>query len=204
MITKKIYKKLYSLFFKALYGWRFKKFGKSSRIYLPLNVEGMSNISIGNNVIIQEHTWLAALPLTGEKVNLSIGAGSVIGHFNHIYATSGITIGKRVLTADKVYISDNLHSYFNIEIPIIDQAIIQKKEVLIGDGTWIGENVCIIGARIGKNCVIGANAVVTHDIPDYSVVVGIPGKIIKRFDISDQKWKNTDSIGQFILKETGK
>ena len=92
------------------------------------------------------------------------------------------------MIADKVYISDNLHEYTNVCIPIIEQPIIQKKNVSIGSGSWIGENVCIIGATIGKHCVIGANSVVTHDIPDFSVAVGSPAKIIKRYDFSQNKW----------------
>ena len=53
----------------------------------------------------------------------------------------------------------------------------------------MGENVCVIGAKIGKQCVIGANSVVIHDIPDYCVAVGSPAKIIKRYDYSTQIWK---------------
>ncbi len=59
----------------------------------------------------------------------------------------------------------------------------------IGDGTWIGTNAVIVGnVRIGKNCVIGANSVVTKDIPDYCVAVGIPCKVIKRYSLETQNW----------------
>jgi len=63
-----------------------------------------------------------------------------------------------------------------------------KREVKIGEGSWIGESACIIGARVGKNCVIGANAVVTSDIPDYSVAVGVPAVVIKQFNQQVKKW----------------
>jgi acetyltransferase-like isoleucine patch superfamily enzyme len=68
------------------------------------------------------------------------------------------------------------------------QSVKFKQRVAIGDGSWIGENACIIGASIGRNCVIGANAVVTRDIPDYCVAVGIPAAVIRRFDVTLQKW----------------
>lgn len=55
---------------------------------------------------------------------------------------------------------------------------------------WIGEGVCIIGAKIGKNVVVGANAVVTKDIPDYCVVVGQPARIIKRYNLQKQIWED--------------
>jgi acetyltransferase-like isoleucine patch superfamily enzyme len=178
---------------------QFKKFGTKAAIFHPLRIDGKKNISIGNKVIIQYKTWLAAVPLTGALTcDLIIGDGTCIGNFNHIYATKSIIIGKNVLTADRVYISDNLHSYNNINLPIINQPIKQVNAVDIGDGSWIGENVCIIGANIGKNCVIGANSVVTKDIPDYCVVVGIPARIIKRYCAERQDWYKTDKVGNWI------
>jgi len=166
----------------------------------PLKIEGCSNIVIGNRVNIEYKTWLAAVPHTGSLTcKLVIGNGTSIGHFNHIYATSRIVIGENVLTADKVYISDNLHSYDNINLPISKQPIKQVKEVYIGDGTWLGENVCIIGSSIGKGCVIGANSVVTKDIPDYCVAVGSPARIIKRYDTTSETWLKTTSNGEFIV-----
>ena len=60
---------------------------------------------------------------------------------------------------------------------------------MIGDGTWIGTNVVRVGnIQIGKHCVIGANSVVTKDIPDYSVAAGIPAKVIKRYDFEEEEW----------------
>ena len=177
----------------------FKTFGRKSQIISPLSLDGKENISIGNNVFVGYKTWLAALPLTGEKsCLLELQDGVTIGHFNHIYATKKIVLEKDVLTADKVYISDNLHGYSDIHVPIKNQSIIQHGEVVIGEGSWLGENVCVLGARIGKHCVIGANSVVTKDIPDYSVAVGAPAKVIKRYDFATQTWRRTDTNGEFI------
>ncbi len=166
---------------------RFAGFGSHSRLEKPLRVEGIESISIGGNVMIHEGIWLAAKPLTG-SVKLVIEDGATLGHYNHIFATQSIVIEKDVLTADKVYISDNLHGYEDINTPIIKQPIKQCKPVVIGEGSWIGEHVCVIGAKIGKHCVIGANAVVTKDIPDYCVAVGVPAKVIKRYDSLSKMW----------------
>ena len=73
-------------------------------------------------------------------------------------------------------------------MPIILQPVKFKASVRIGRGSWLGENVSIIGASIGRNCVIGANSVVTKDIPDFSVAVGIPAVVIKHFDVEQQLW----------------
>lgn len=186
---------IYTIYYKQI----FKHFEYKSFIDNPLSINGAKNISIGKNVCIAYKTWLAALPLTGENdCQLIIEDNCNIGHFNHIYCTKRIILKRGVLTADKVYISDNLHSYENINIIIKDQPIKQNGEVVIGEGSWLGENVCILGVKIGKQCVIGANSVVTHDIPDYCVAVGSPAHIIKRYDFITNTWRKTNSKGEFI------
>lgn len=194
-IIRFIYNRIKTLLYKSSMG----RFGEKSVIINPLKINGKKRIFIGDKVVIEYKTWLAAMPLTGyNDCKLEIKDGVNIGHFNHIYATKSIIIEENVLTADRVYISDNLHRYDDINVPIKLQPIIQKKEVVIGKGSWLGENVCVIGAKIGKHCVIGANSVVTHDIPDYCVAVGSPAKIIKRYDFSTQTWKETNYKGEFI------
>ena len=94
--------------------WRFKHVGKKVRVYKPLKIDGIENIQLGDNVVVHDGTWLAAMPLTGYDVKLILEDGATLGNFNHIYATQSIIIEKDVLTADKVYISDNLHSYEDI------------------------------------------------------------------------------------------
>lgn len=169
---------------------KFRYLSKTAIIQPLLRLNGRENISIGERVVIQKLSWIAAIPLTNaEKCHLSIGDGSIIGHFNHIFATGEIIIGKNVLTADKVYITDNLHNYENIELPIMFQGMKQLSKLTIGDGAWIGENVCIIGANIGVNSVVGANSVVTKDVPDYCVVVGSPAKIIKKYNVNKKLWE---------------
>ncbi len=165
------------------------EFGEKSIIDNPLKVDGARNIYIGRDVNILHRTWLACLPLTGEGTcKLVIEDGCMIGHYNHIYSTKSIIIHKNVLTADKVYISDNLHGYEDVDIPILHQPIVQNRCVEIGEGSWLGENVCVLGAKIGKHCVIGANSVVTKDIPDYCVAVGSPARVIKKYDFVKKSW----------------
>ena len=171
------------------YRFQFQHFGNSSYINCALQIDGAKYIYIGRKCSIEYKTWLAAMPLTGFEPKLVIEDGCNIGHFNHIYATKSIVLHKNVLTADKVYISDNNHDYENVNLPILQQSIVQNGEVEIGEGSWLGENVCVLGAKIGKHCIIGANSVVTKDIPDYCVAVGAPAKIIKRYDFVCKKWK---------------
>lgn len=179
---------------------RFKFMGADSEIISPLRIQGHDNIWIGNHVSIHNNTWLASLPLTNKKGKsiLKIEDNCVIGDFCHIWSTKSIIIHKNVLIANFVYISDNLHCFEDISTPIINQPIKQLKSVELGDGCWIGEHVSIIGASVGKNSVVGANSVVTHDIPDYCVAVGSPAYIIKRYNFTSRQWEKTDKKGNFL------
>ncbi len=183
-IERRVNAALFEFFYKRKFG----SIGEKTRIYRPLRIDGYANIFIEDHVCIQFGSWLAAMPLTGHEVKLEIMQGATIGNYNHIYATQSIIIEKNVLTADKVYISDNLHGYEDISMPIIKQPIKQCKPVIIGEGSWLGEHVCVIGASVGKHCVIGANSVVTRDIPDYCVAVGAPAKVIKRYSAEKGEW----------------
>lgn len=164
--------------------------GAGAALFRPFRVDGGRGISIGEKTIFQRGTWLYCCGVEGQKAVLSIGAGCAFGYNNHITAVGQVVIGDNVLTANNVYVSDNLHDYKDISVPIMYQRVLFKREVKIGDGSWIGENACIIGAHVGKNCVVGANAVVTTDIPDYSVAVGVPAVVIKKFDPNSQSWIN--------------
>ena len=189
-ILLKKYRFLAKLKTKFFYRFILKKVGKKSIIFKPLKIIGPQNILIGNNVEILESAWLSSTPLTGSCNSLlEIKDGTSVGHYCHIYSTKKIIIEEKVLLADKVYISDNSHTFDKINVPVIDQKIKQLNSVNIGAGSWIGENVCIIGAKIGKQCIIGANSVVLSDIPDYSIAVGSPAKVIKKYDFKIKKWE---------------
>ena len=99
---------------------------------------------------------------------------------------NSLDIGEKVLLSPNVYITDCDHEYRNVEIPVIDQGIVQRgQRVSIGEDSYIGINAVIVGnVKIGKHCVIGANSVVTKDVPDYCVAVGSPAKVIKKIGYS--------------------
>ena len=186
-------------FYAILYKLRFRRFGWRSTVRSPLHLIGCRNIAVGNRVTVAYKAWLQALPLTGADVcSLELQDGVTIGNFNHIIATQKVVLEKNVLTADSVYISDNFHGFEDIHVPIQNQPIVQCGEVVIGEDSWLGEHVCVLGVHIGKHCVIGANSVVTKDIPDYCVAVGAPARIIKRYDFDTSRWCKTDAQGNFV------
>lgn len=176
-----------------------KQIPMDSVIRYPFQIRGGKNIVVGHDVTINKYAWFDALPVTGcDSVELRIG-NRVRMQFNlHIVASHRIIIGNNVSIANGVYIADNAHGYEDINLAPRDQPVKQLNDVIIGDDTWIGEHAVIIGVSIGKHCVIGSHSIVKHDIPDYSIVVGAPARIVKRYDFETGKWRKTNSKGVFI------
>jgi acetyltransferase-like isoleucine patch superfamily enzyme len=195
-LYSRILNKLWSLWFMLIHSPSFKIIGHGAFLFRPFRIDGAGGIEVGSKTIFQRGSWLYCVGIDSVSASLKLGKGCVFGYNNHITAVRDVDIGNYVLTANNVYISDNLHGYEDTSKPIMHQPVQFKRAVSIGDGCWIGENACIIGARIGKNCVIGANAVVTHDIPDYSVAVGIPAVVIRQWDPQLKEWiaKNISKI----------
>lgn len=181
--------KLSKIIYYSINYFNYKYIHPNSRILFSVRVNGKKYIKIQNGCVVQRQGWLLALKIDNVDPNLTIGEGTAIGDFCHITAVNEVVLENNVLIANKVYISDNVHSYDDVQIPIISQKVKFLNKVLIKEGAWIGENVCIIGASVGKNSIVGANSLVLNDIPDYSVAVGTPAKVIKKFSFDTNKWE---------------
>jgi acetyltransferase-like isoleucine patch superfamily enzyme len=118
----------------------------------------------------------------GDRCLIGRGSG-IVGHFS-------IEIGDDVWTGHNVYITDQNHGYEDVTRPISQQSQ-PERAVKIGDGSWLGYgSVVLPGVTIGEHCVIGANSVVTHDVPSFSVAVGVPARVIKQY--VDGSWVTVD------------
>lgn len=123
----------------------------------------------GKNVNIEKHAKFST--------KISIGDNSGIGERCSV---AKCTIGKNVMMGRECIILSRNHEISNTEIPMIEQGFQEEKTPVIGDDVWIGHRVIILpGAKIGKGCVIGAGAVVSGEIPDYSIAGGVPARVIK-------------------------
>ena len=157
-------------------------------IIRPHHIQGEKYISIGNNTIIAEGAIINAIDLRRNQrffPRLVIGDNCILGEFIHISCCFNVQIGDNLLTGRRVFISDNQHGdtdFESLHISPSERPITTKGKVIIGNNVWIGENACIFsGVEIGDGCIIAANAVVTHSIPSYTIVGGVPAKILKKY-----------------------
>lgn len=180
----------YRLFTLLFLKNRLLKLGSRVTIRRPVRIDGPMNIQIGSGTFIQRGGWLYTESDSESSAKLTIGDNCVLGYNNHIASVGSVIIGNNVLTANNVHISDNTHSYSDISRPIVEQEVVFCRSVEVGDGSWIGENVCILSASVGRNSVIGANSVVTRDVPDFCVAVGAPALVIKHFNHESRTWED--------------
>lgn len=113
---------------------------------------------------------------------LIIGDNTSFNYYCHVGCINRIEIGNNVLIGSRVLITDHSHGKLErTDVPFAKRKLISKGPVIIEDNVWIGENACIMpGVHIGTGSIIGANAVVTHDVPAYSLAVGAPAKVVKQ------------------------
>ncbi|PKH67658.1 acetyltransferase [Flavobacterium sp. ALD4] len=164
-------------------------------IRLPFDIRNKKNIQIGDGFTTGFGCRIEVHPQkkTDEKL-LIFGKNIEINDYVHIAAGEKITIGNNVLIASKVFISDLNHGNYkgvNQDSPLStpNSRKLSTNPIIIKDNVWIGEGVCIMpGVTIGLGCVIGALSVVTKNIPDYSIAVGSPAKVVKQFDLKKQEW----------------
>ena len=182
----------------TLRGKRFGAFGQNSIICFPqTTIFNEQYIQIGANTMIGSHVALSAGMIPGQECLTNpvvrIGDRCLIGRGSGIVGHLGIDIGNDVWTGHHVYITDQNHGYERIDVPISMQTQ-PEKMVTIGEGSWIGAGSVILpGSNIGKHVAIGANSVVTGVIPDYSVAVGSPARVIKRYS-QDSGWVPADEF----------
>jgi acetyltransferase-like isoleucine patch superfamily enzyme len=166
--------------------WRFARFKLRNRhvitrgfVFLDRGVELYARRGYGRLILGR---WLhlgADTALRCHEGTLSLGDKSVLARDVSINCYLDVEIGDCALIADNVYISDFDHKFADLDLPIKDQGI-EKSRVRIERNVWLGTKVTVSrGVRIGEGAVVGANAVVTRDLPPYCVAAGLPARVIK-------------------------
>lgn len=129
-------------------------------------------------------------------VIIEFGENVQVNDYVHITGINNVRIGNNVLIASKVFISDHNHGYYKGDVPqsspleAPDQRALSVGEVIIEDNVWLGEFVAVMpDVTIGKGSIIGSMSVVTKNIPPYSIAVGTPARVIKRFNFDTGNWE---------------
>ena len=167
-------------------GKKFNSFGDRSIImWPPTTIFNEQYISIGSHTMIGQHVALSAGMIPGQLCVTSpvvrIGDRCLIGRGSGIVGHFSIEIGNDVWTGHHVYITDQNHGYEDVTRPISQQTQ-PERAVRIGDGSWLGHGCIVLpGVTFGRHVVVGANSVVTRDLPDYCVAVGAPARVIRQF-----------------------
>ncbi|GAA3723356.1 acetyltransferase-like isoleucine patch superfamily enzyme [Spinactinospora alkalitolerans] len=167
---------------------RFAAYGEGTSIaFPPATIFGEPWIELGAHTLLGGDITLTAgfvpgLDL-GPRPLIRIGDGCTIGRGSHLVAHTSIEVGDHVFTGPYVYITDQNHVYTDTEVPVGRQWPADAP-VRIGAGTWIGANAVILpGVRLGRNCVVAASSVVRPGAyPDHSVIAGVPGRVVRRYD----------------------
>lgn len=167
-----------------------------SYIGKPVLLKGVRNIFLGKHVRI-----FPSVRMEVHGLNASIDIGDDVAIAQNVHITSGATlkIGKATTILANVFITNIDHEYQKIGEHILKQKYLIK-ETVIGENCYIGMGACIqAGTILGKQCVIGANSVVKGSFLDYSVIVGIPGRTVKRFNTNSRTWEKTNPDGSFKI-----
>lgn len=180
--------------------------GTGSQVRHPFYLHNPQHIKIGENFYAGPGLRLEAWDdYFGHKYKPEIVIGNnVVINFNvHIGAIKKIIIEDDVLIGSNVLITDHSHGRLTVDeldIPAVKRSLFSKGPVVIERNVWIGEGVCILaGVHVGRNSVIGSNAVVTHDIPPGHIVAGIPAKVLCSID---KKVNGIESGAKSSLAET--
>ena len=164
-----------------------------------------SKIFLSHRVFIGESCWISTgsidgeirlgsdafiahrCTLTGQGGKILIGEHVHLSRNSYINGAGDVEIGRDTLFGPNVVVAGGTHNYQRSDIPIRLQGG-AKLKISIGEDVWLSANVCVMpGVTIGKGSVVGAGAVVTKDIPEYSIAVGVPAKVIgSRKDIKSK------------------
>jgi acetyltransferase-like isoleucine patch superfamily enzyme len=138
-------------------------------------------LEIGADVLLEPGVWLTA----PAPARITIGAGTFLNLGVMVAAAQLVEIGQHCMLANGCFVTDADHRFDDPEKPVPWQGFTTKGPTRLGDNVWCGANVVITGGvTVGERCVIGANSVVTHDIPAFSVAAGAPAHVLRKVEYS--------------------
>lgn len=168
---------------RALRPWRerrFHSFGAASIIHKPMWIYGSQQIAIGSSTLMLHGLWLSVERVAWDRPAPVLQIGSFVAVRPHctIAAAESVVIEDGVVLSAFSTVIDSDHTFTQGRISVMHSPIVTSP-TRIGAGTWIGERTAILrGADVGRGCFIGANSVVKGTIPDGSIAVGAPARVV--------------------------
>lgn len=166
--------------------------GHDSYILRPRRINGAECIQIGDRTTIHKHSWLEAITeYAGEKFapRIVFGDDVYVGQYACIVAVEGIVIEDGCVLSEHVYISDSGHGFEPGAGLIMKQKLFHKGEIHIGAHSFLGYRASIMpGVTLGEHCIVGAHSVLTKSFPAYSMVAGVPARLIKTYSVEEKQW----------------
>lgn len=176
--------------------FRFADYGRDVYIHPKAIISRPEYMAVGDGCRIGAYASVYLHPLEKGHTGplLVLGKGVFVGIRSIISAHYRVELRDNVLLGPNVLIADAHHRYEDATVPIRNAGMTGKSFVVIDEEAWIGINSCIFrGVTVGRHSVVGANSVVNADVPPYSVVVGIPARVVRRYDHQLQQWVNCDN-----------
>jgi acetyltransferase-like isoleucine patch superfamily enzyme len=134
-------------------------------------------LEVGAHTLLEPHVWITA---SGDA-RVRVGSGSFLNIGVMVAAVELVEIGDHVMLANGCFVSDGSHRFDDPDRPVPWQGFTTKGPTRVGDNVWCGTNVAITtGVTVGERCVIGANSVVTHDLPPFSIAAGSPARVLRQ------------------------
>jgi acetyltransferase-like isoleucine patch superfamily enzyme len=194
--------KLYSIWVGLTYPFVSQGDKLSIHITTIVNRKVARRIKIGNSVQIRKDTWLNVPAEAGDGLKIVIDDQCVIGARTVISAKNLIHIERDVMFGTSVLVMDHNHAYEDIRVPIKNQGTTRGGIIRIEQGCWIGQGAAIVCNEgelvIGRNSVVGANSLITRSFPPYSVILGNPARLARKYDLVKNAW-----VGGGVGRSTG-
>jgi acetyltransferase-like isoleucine patch superfamily enzyme len=156
------------------------------------------HLFIGSGTLIRGYSQIYAfLEVNGQKFEskILIGDDVYIGRQAFITCIDQIEIRNGCVISDQVYISDAAHGLHPNSGPIMKQPLESRGPILIEEACFLGVRVSVLpGVTLGKHCVVGAHSVVTRSFPGFSMVAGVPARLIKSFDPETDTWRSAGQV----------
>lgn len=163
--------------------------GPSAYVHPSVQMLGKACVRLGANSVLSQDCWLNVNHRRSGEPAIDIGNHCFIGRRNFFSSGRRIVLGHYVLTANDCHFLGSSHVVDDPFIPCLSTGTTDSDVISVGDNTFIGAGARILGhVSIGHGCVIGANALVTRDVPPFSQVAGFPATVRRRFSLPRQAW----------------